>query len=374
MPDNKRPSPILDMKADPVTANDQPRQLPPPSQPSKATPPKRRGGVINYLFSGLIGGLIVAGCGYAVLTGWVPGLSLADPEMLREMRMLQTRTGEIDRAVRGQQRSSSNAAPGSQDNSDMTALRARMDGLVQGTRLIEASIQSLNEKFQSVQRQPSQPAVDPALAAQQAELSRQLATATARLARAEQEIAALNKAQGERIVDARSAALTLALTNLKRAVSDGRSFANELSAVETLSSVKLPVVQLATFKDAGVPTMADLQREFEPASRSAIEKHYRGANTGLMGEFMSRAKAAIQVRPADNSGITIEAITGRTDALLKAGKLPEAIAEVATLEPADAEVMRPWLVRAQSRMTAEETLRKTDQELLAALTRPPARR
>jgi hypothetical protein len=214
----------------------------------------------------------------------------------------------------------------------------------------------------------------PAKEAIQAEVSGQIAPLSQRVAAVERDVDGLTRTQNERQSDARTAALTLALNNLKRAVSEGRPFAAELSAVENLSGGKLPVSQLAPYKDKGVLSLADLEHEFDDVSRRAIQNYYRGKTSSLMGEVISRAKAAIQVRPADNGGDTAEAVFGRMGNALKAGNVKDALTAGAALdEPVRAE-MQNWFEHAQERVAAEEALKKTDQELLSALTKAQVRR
>ena len=131
------------------------------------------------------------------------------------------------------------------------------------------------------------------------------------------------------LADARTASLTLALTNLKRAVSDGRPFPAELAAVETLSSTKLPVSQLAPYKDTGLTTLAMLQIEFAEASKKTIEAHYASKSSGFMGDMLSRAKSVVQIKPADSNGDSVEAIVGRMNTAIKGGDLKTALAQTA---------------------------------------------
>ena len=58
---------------------------------------------------------------------------------------------------------------------------------------------------------------------------------------------------------------------------------------------------------------------------------------------------------------------------LKSGDLKTALQQGAALEHPPQEMI-DWFAKAQARAAAEEALRKTDQELLASLTRPASRR
>jgi hypothetical protein len=109
-------------------------------------------------------------------------------------------------------------------------------------------------------------------------------------------------------------------------------------------------------------------------SRKAIEAHYKAASGTFMGEVLSRAKAAIQIKPQDNQGTSIEAVLGRMGANLKAGNLKAVLKDAQAL-PADAESeVKPWLAQVAAREQAEEALRSSEQELTQLLTRPNSRR
>ena len=57
---------------------------------------------------------------------------------------------------------------------------------------------------------------------------------------------------------------------------------------------------------------------------------------------------------------------------LKTGDVKGALTESAALEGPAKEELHTWLEHAQARATADEAVRKTDQELLASLTKTSA--
>ena len=182
-------------------------------------------------------------------------------------------------------------------------------------------------------------------------------------------LATLERSQNDRASDARTAAVTIALTNLKKAVSEGKPFATELTAIESLSPEKLPLSELTPYKDSGVPSLSQLQREFVDEVRDVIVKHYHGKAESFMDELLSRARGAVQVKPLGSVGDTIEAVVGRMEKALNAGDLKAALTESAALEGPAKEELQTWLNHAQARAAADEAIRKTDQELLASLTK-----
>ena len=387
MPEDKRPKPALDMSAERIPqpprpalpggrgapAGEGPSEKPSAGDRAAPTNARRSGsGFFGYLLAGLIGGMATAGGAYLALKQDIPGFSLIDPHSQARIAELEERAASLESALRAVKRPEpastyQSAAPG---ESGLNEMRSRLDGMVDATRELDRTIQSLTQRVEAMQQRSG--GVDKA--AVQAELAATAGPLQQRLASVERELEALTRAQNERQADARAASLTLALTNLKRAISDGRSFPAELAAVETLSVVKLPVSQLAPYKNEGVASLAQLQNEFADASKKTLEAYYSNKTNSFMGDMLSRAKSAIQVTPAGGSGgDSIEAIIGRMSAALKSGDLKGALLQGATL-PSPPQEMMDWFAQAQARVTADEALRKTDQELLASLTKAPARR
>jgi hypothetical protein len=245
---------------------------------------------------------------------------------------------------------------------ELSEVRSRLDDLSKATKAEDESVQSLSQKVQALEQKP---APEPEKEAVQAAIASQIAPVTERLA-------GIERTQSERASDARTATITIALTNLKRAVTEGKPFATELTAIESLSSEKLPVSQLAPYKDTGVPSLSQLQREFADTVRNVIVKHYHGKAESFMDEMLSRARGAIQVKPIGGAGDTVEALLGRIEKALKAGDLKNALTESASLEGPAKEELQTWLEHAQARAAADEAVRKTDQDLLASLTKTSA--
>lgn len=381
MPDDKRPKPTIDISAERASSPPSFRPALPPggkgSAPDEGASQKRAAGTApskgqsgrgfaGYLLAGVIGGMVAAGGAYLALKQDIPGFSLTDRVTQQKIAELEDRTASLESALRAQPSNGYQTPAGSVG---LNELRSRLDGIVDAARALDETVQSLSRKVQALEQHPgageSEGAIMAGIAAQTAPLQQ-------RLASVERELEALTRAQNERQADARTASLTLALTNLKRAVAEGRPFPAELAAVETISPAKLPVSQLTPYKDTGVSTLAELQNEFAEASKRTTEDYYSNKSNGFMGEVLSRAKSVVQIRPADSSGDSVEAILGRMNSALKSGDLKSALLQGASLKHPPQEMM-DWFAKAQARLTTDEAIRKTDQELLASLTRPPAR-
>ncbi len=378
MPEDKRPRPTLDINPDPLRQAPGRTPLPGsggPQRPGNASGPQRKrgGGFLRYIFAGLIGGAAVAGAGYLALSGDLPGLALSDLQARHRVKDLEDRAVSIESRLRALSAASpaSGSGPGLTSGFETSSeVRSRLDTMVDTIRGLDEQVQALFQKVQALEQRPNGGASRETV---QAEIASQLAPLSSRLTSTERELESVLRTQSERQSDARTAALTLALTNLKRAISDGRPFPAELAAVENLSGTKLPVSQLSPYKDDGVASLSDLQTEFAEASKKTIEKHYGNKSGNFMGEVLSRAKSAIQIKPQDGSGDSVEAVLGRMTSALKSGDLRTALTQGAALDDPPQE-MKDWFGRAQARVAADDAVRKTDQELLASLTKATTRR
>ncbi len=329
---------------------------PPEAQPASLS------ALLRPLAAGLVGGLLGAGILSLILSGGSPApdeqVRLSIKELQDKIREQQDKTAQLSDTIRVKL-----AAPvKTASPDDLNEVRSRLDTLLKAAKAEDESVQSLSQKVQALEQKP---VAQPEKAAVQAEIASQMAPVAERLA-------GLERSQSERASDARTAAAAIALTNLKRAVSDGKPFAAELTAIESLSSEKLPISQLAPYKDTGVPSLSQLQHEFADIVHDVIVKHYHGKAESFMDEVLSRARGAIQVTPTGGAGDTVEAVLGRMESALKAGDVKGALTESAGLEGPAKEELQTWLGHAQARATADEAVRKTDQELLASLTKTSA--
>lgn len=382
MPGDKRPKPTIDATAGRVSESDSRPLLPGAGSgsagerklaaggPAPAKAQDRGQGFIGYALAGILGGAVAASGMYFASQAGFAGFSLAGSEARKHVAELEDRTASLESAVRAFARQSPGSAhqPASAAPENVNELRARLDGIVGAARGLDQTVQALSLKVEDLEQHPGGGESKEAI---RAEIAAQTAPLQQRLTSAERELEMLTRAQNERQADARTASLTLALTNLKRAVAEGRPFATELAAVETMSPTRLPVSLLAQYKDRGVSAMAELQSDFVDASAKTVEAYYANKSNSLMGEMLSRAKSVVQVKPADSSGGSVEAILGRMNTALKAGDLKTALLQGATL-PHPPQQMMDWFAKAQARVAADEAIRKTDQELLASLTKPPA--
>ncbi|MBT3069266.1 hypothetical protein KKP04_00065 [Rhodomicrobium sp. Az07] len=363
MPEDKKPRPtIIDgekAKSATAAADTSPRPKP---QIIEQAPKRSGGGFLTALTAGLVGGVVGAGAVYfAVATDTSSG---TDAEARRQIADLQQRTTQLGDAVRARPVAAAEASPAAAAPPvDLTEINNRLDAIEKTGADSSASLQSLIQRIEAVEQKPG---IEPSKEVVAAAVADQIAPIGDR-------ITGLERGLGERRADARNAALSLALSNFKRAVADGRPFAEELTAIENLSPEKLPVSDLAAYKEKGVPSIAALRTSFEAAARVAIQRHYQKQSPdSVVGQVMARARSAVQVKPSGDDGDTVEAILGRVSSALKAGNAAGALAAADTLPATAKDEIGAWLEQVKARVAADEAVKNTDQQLIASLTKPQA--
>ncbi|MFZ1107919.1 MAG: hypothetical protein WAN43_06195 [Rhodomicrobium sp.] len=323
--------------------------------------PQPSGGLLLPVAAGLIGGLVGAGLVYFLTAG-----PSTDTEARQVINQLNTKLAELGEAAKA-----------AASTEQLSEVRKKIDAVAGDAKTAGEAAQSAAEKIQALEQktsaEPAKETIHAEVASQIAPVATQITSVTAQVAPLADRVAGLERVQGERSSDARTAALTISLTNLKRAVAEGRPFDTELTAVENLTSSKLPISDIAAYKDKGVASLAELQREFAQVARNVIQRHYHGKADSVVGEVLSRARAAIQVKPSGGAGDTIEAVVGRIDSALKTGNLRAALTEAASVDGPAKEELQAWLDRAQARASADEAVQKTESELLASLSKSSAR-
>ena len=223
--------------------------------------PAGLGALLRPLAAGLIGGLLGGGLLALLLAGGGPKpddqARLQIKELQDKIREQQDKTAQLSDTVRVKLAAPVKAA----SPEELDDVRSRIDDLSKATKAEDKSVQSLSQKVQALEQKPA-PQTDKE--AVQAEIASQMAPVTERLTGLEHtqnekasevadRLAGIERSQSEKASDGRAAAVAIALKNLERAVTEGKPFATELNAIEELSSEKLPVSELASYKETGVP-------------------------------------------------------------------------------------------------------------------------
>lgn len=175
-----------------------------------------------------------------------------------------------------------------------------------------------------------------------------------------------------------AAAAVLGLSNrLRVAVDEGEVFAVELKALTTLvggdAAFAPSVAALAPLADHGAPSLAYLRREFNVVARKIVE-----AEDAAQPAWYARQWSNVQYYMGWGAGAAAGAANGaegsraalsQAAGAINAGQFAEAIAAMATLNPAAAEQAQAWLTAARARVAADQAVRNVNALALARLGR-----
>jgi hypothetical protein len=155
------------------------------------------------------------------------------------------------------------------------------------------------------------------------------------------------------------AAASLAFAALDRAVREGRPYDSELELLTSITE-SIPdniVATLAAGSVSGVPTVADLTKQFETVANAIIEAEAGAGDTGLLDQTLTRIRSVVRIRPTGFvEGDGVPAIVARTEAYLDTGQLRAAIDELAALEGPAGEAAAGWFGAATTRLDTGDAL------------------
>jgi len=257
--------------------------------------------------------------------------------------------------------------------SDVTRTTQRVDQLKTGTdrvteiaRGAQDEIAKLQQALDAIRRDTAKPA----------DVAAAMAPAAARLGKLESSVDDVLKAEADRQRNAERIVLSLELGNLKRAMDRGGSYAAELAEVRKVAGNRLDLATLQRYQSDGLPTVAELTRQFRPLTSAIIDADVDQKDASVVDRLLSGAKTIVRVRKltpdADDS--SVEAIVARIEMALREGRLGDALATARTLPPKTiTPATRTWLEKIEARQAVETAMAAIDQQLKSSLgATPPA--
>lgn len=255
--------------------------------------------------------------------------------------------------------------------SDVTRTTQRVDQLKTGTdRLTEVAraaqdeIAKLQAALDAIRRETAKPA----------DVAAAVAPAAARLGKLETSVGDVLKAEADRQRNAERIVLSLELGNLKRAMDRGGSYAAELAEVRKVAGNRLDLATLQRYQNDGLPTLAELARQFRPLTSAIIDADADHKDASVVDRLLSGARTIVRVRkltpdPGDSS---VEATVARIEMALREGRLGEALATAKTLPPKTiTPATRTWLEKVEARQAVETAMATIDQQLKSSLGATP---
>ncbi len=273
----------------------------------------------------------------AAITGKITEL---ETSLATEMRALRTSVGddltqrlapvaETSEAAKSGAETVERGLAGARE--DAARLSQRLEALKADTDRLSATSQVLQEETGTLSSSLGR--LKTALEAQfrgvarPSDVQAAVSPVSSRLAELEQSLAGVVRNDEDRRANAERIVLSLELANLKRVLESGQSYASELDSVRKVAGERLDLGVLERYKDEGVPTGADLSREFRPVMNAVIDADTEPVDGSVVDRLIAGARSVVRVRkvshePDDKSA---EAVVGRMDVALKEGRLGDVI-------------------------------------------------
>jgi hypothetical protein len=309
----------------------------------------------------------------AALTGKVSDLETSLATQLTALR--KSVAGDVEARVVSAAEAAEAAKSGMQRiDRDMASLKTESVKLDEHVAALKAEIDRVAE--QNKVRQEELANLKVALAdvksgaAKPGDVTSAIAPVSAKIAEIEKGLKDVADAEAARQSNAERVVLALELQNLKRALDRGQKYEEELAEVEKASGGKFDLAPLTKFKDQGVPTLADLTRDFRPSVNAMIDAETATESTSVVDKLLAGAKSVVRVRRTDlaDTDMSAEAIAARMEKALKDGRLGDVLTEAGTLSPKAKDAAQPFLDRVSARASVDKALASLEGQLKSSLT------
>ena len=210
--------------------------------------------------------------------------------------------------------------------------------------------------------------------ARQGDLKASLDVVDKRVAGIEGRIDVMAKRDDERQANAERIVVSLQLANLKRAMEQGKPYAEALAEVEKSAGGLLDVAPLRGNREKGVPNATELAALFKPMARSVLEAEQDKSQASTVERMLQSAKSVVQIRRVGGGvqGDTPEALLARAEHALKTGDLETTAKEMKSLKPELRVVAQAWLDQHEARVTVDRAMKAIEDKLKTAIAGAPA--
>lgn len=182
-------------------------------------------------------------------------------------------------------------------------------------------------------------------------------------------LASVVKSEQDRKADAERILISLELANLKRAIDGGHGYASELAAVRKAAGSRFDLSSLDRYQTTGLPSLADLEREFHTLAYAIIEADSAPTEGGVVDKLLAGAKSVVRVRKVDLSpdDKSAEAVVARMEMALKDGRLGDALAQSKDIPPKAIGRASEWLSKAEARQAVDRAIAALEGQLKTSL-------
>ncbi len=248
----------------------------------------------------------------------------------------------------------------------MEALKADSDRVVQTLRVVQQETGAIRSGLDGLKGD-----VESGLKtmARPNDVTAALSPLTTRLAALETSLQAVVKSEDDRRANTERIVLSLELANLKRVLDRGQRYDAELAEVKKAAGSKVDLAPLERYKAQGVPTMADLGRDFRAITNAILDADTEPADGNVVDRLLAGAKSIVRIRKVDHRAgdKSAEAVVGRMEAALKEGRLAVVIEEAKLLAPRSAAGALDWLDRVEARNSVDRAIATIEAQLKTSL-------
>ena len=317
----------------------------------------------------------------AALTGKVSDLETSLATQLAALRAnvskdvegrVQAATAASEAARAGTQRIDKDVAGVKSDTARLddriAAARDASDHVAADLKLVQDETTQLKSAFEGLKTTAAKPA----------DIAAAVAPVAERTAALEKSVQQVVQGESARKENAEHVVLALELQNLKRALDSGQKYAAELDEVKKVAGGRLDLTALTRMQDEGVPSLADLTKEFPTAADNAIDAEAEPENASVVDRLWAGAKSVIRVRridlkPDDKS---TEATIGRMQVTLNDGRLTDVLEAAKDLSPKAQDAARPFLNKVAARVSVDAAVASLETQLktsISAASEQPAK-
>lgn len=246
---------------------------------------------------------------------------------------------------------------------EIAALKTANDRVAAEFKVAQDQVQSLKSALDGVRTAAAKPA-DITAAVQP------LADKTAALEKSVQDVVQADAARKE---SAQRVVLALELQNLQRALDSGQNFSAQLADVKKIAGAQIDLSALEKLKETGVPTLAELTKDFRTAADKAIDADTEADNASVVDRLWAGAKSVVRVRRIDLKADdkSTEAVVGRMQVALNDGRLADVLDAAKDLSPKAQDAVQPFLDKVRARVSVDSALGNLDSQLKSSIAGVP---
>ncbi len=165
----------------------------------------------------------------------------------------------------------------------------------------------------------------------------------------------------------------IAISQLAAVLSSNAPYEEPLRTLKSLanddSDIAALAESLAPYADTGIPTIAQLQKDYETVAREAVQAQVELEGDGWVDKTLNRLIALVSVRTVGDgeAGDPVDAAVAAAESRLDAGDLEGAIKALETIEGAAKSKVSDWLATAKARLAAERAMTRLNARATSAL-------